>query len=49
MRNESLEDTRLRQNGQNLSGVLYTLWQHEPHQEDILKFIKVYLNKILKL
>ena len=40
MRNESLEDTRLRQNGQNLSGVLYTLWQHEPHQEDILKFIK---------
>lgn len=40
MRNESLEDTRLRQNGQNLSGVLYTLWQHEPHKEDILKFIR---------
>ena len=40
MRQESLGDTKLRQNGQNLSGVLYTLWQYEPYREDILKFIK---------
>lgn len=42
MRNESLSETRLSQNGQNLSGVLYKLWenQEEDHKSDILKFIR---------
>lgn len=40
MRQDSLAEFKLRPNGQNLSGVLYALWQYEPHQEDILKFIK---------
>lgn len=42
MRQESLSDNRLRQNGQNLSGVLYALWcnEQENHKEHILKFIK---------
>ncbi|NUG23991.1 AAA family ATPase, partial [Acinetobacter lactucae] len=40
MRQDSLADFKLRPNGQNLAGVLYTLWRHNPHREDILKFIR---------
>ena len=40
MRQESLEEIKLRPNGQNLSGVLYTLWQNEEHQRNILEFIR---------
>lgn len=42
MRQESLRSRKLQQNGQNLSGVLYSLWenQEEDHKSDILKFIR---------
>ncbi|TCM68079.1 putative ATPase [Acinetobacter calcoaceticus] len=40
MRQESLVDQQLRQNGQNLSGVLYALWSEENQQANILQFIK---------
>lgn len=42
MRNESLSATYLNQNGQNLSGVLYKLWENQQvdHKSDILKFIR---------
>lgn len=42
MRNESLISDELGQNGQNLSGVLYSLWgnQEEDHKSDILRFIR---------
>lgn len=42
MRNESLISDELGQNGQNLSGVLYSLWenQEKDHKSDILKFIR---------
>lgn len=41
MRNESISASRLNQNGQNLSGVLYNLWENkEDHKSDILKFIR---------
>lgn len=41
MRDESLIDQYLSQNGQNLSGVLYNLWENKKidHKTDILKFI----------
>ncbi|WP_180175445.1 AAA family ATPase [Acinetobacter sp. YH12025] len=41
MRNESISASRLNQNGQNLSGVLYKLWENQEvdHKNDILKFI----------
>lgn len=42
MRNESISASRLNQNGQNLSGVLYKLWENQEvdHKSDILKFIR---------
>lgn len=41
MRDESLIDQHLSQNGQNLSGVLYNLWENKEidYKTDILKFI----------
>ncbi|SDY53397.1 AAA family ATPase [Acinetobacter kyonggiensis] len=41
MRKESAISSRLRQNGQNLSGVLYKLWENKEidYKADILKFI----------
>lgn len=41
MRNESLIHSELGQNGQNLSGVLYSLWEDQEvdHKTEILKFI----------
>lgn len=41
MRQESIPEKKLTYNGDNISGVLYTLWNHQElnYKDDILKFI----------